>query len=78
MVRVDITDKIKKITDCKKNFSCLSDQTRQVCKISYCIEDMYYFIEQSTHNDCGYKMNYGYANMCRCPVRKELYKKYSI
>lgn len=76
-MEVEISQETKNLTDCKKGFSCLNQETRDICKIGYCVEEMYYFIEDRDI-DCNFRFNYGYATMCRCPTRKELYSKYGI
>ena len=76
-MEIEIGQETKNLTDCRKGFSCLSEKTRKLCKINYCVEDTFYFIENNETN-CNYKFNYGYATMCRCPIRKELYTKYGI
>ena len=67
---------IKKTAKCQKNFSCLSGETT-LCKVEESMGEVI-FIKCMNNNPCEYRVNFGYSQICNCPVRKELYKRYKI
>jgi hypothetical protein len=76
---IEIDKDIKKsTTKCEKGLKCLVDNTYELCKVTESVRDKVLFVECLEENICSYKMGYGYANICNCPVRKEIYKKYKI
>jgi len=71
-----------KTTKCRKNVSCLSGET-PICSVDLCIENKIHFIkcvinESFSCKSCGYRVSFGYSNVCNCPVRKELYNRHKI
>lgn len=77
-MEIEITQGLRQNTQCLRNFACLSEKTRNVCKIKYCVDNKNFFIENEENNGCNYKFPYGYTFMCRCPVRKDIYLRYKI
>lgn len=76
---VKISDEIlKKTTRCTKDFSCLSGETGELCKVESCIENKIHFIKCIKYEPCQYRMTFGYSFVCTCPTRKELYNLYRI
>lgn len=75
---IRITDDLRKEVICRKNYSCLSDDTRDCCRVKYCFEDTYYFIAPTNGSDCNYLVRHGKTAICICSVRKHLYAKYKI
>ncbi|HEY9205303.1 MAG TPA: hypothetical protein VIO58_05230 [Candidatus Methanoperedens sp.] len=71
-------DIIKKTTRCKKGFSCLSGERKDICRVELCIDDKIHFLKCSYDNFCGYQVPFGYSSVCTCPVRKELFNRYKI
>jgi DNA-binding response OmpR family regulator len=75
---IKIGDNLRNATDCRRDFRCLLDKTRNMCKIGYNIEDTSLFIDSPKGNSCNYKTNYGSTLLCTCPVRKYIYLNYKI
>jgi hypothetical protein len=69
---------IKKTTRCKKNFSCLSDKRKELCRVIRNVEDKVHFVECLDIKSCSYRLPFGDAFFCTCPVRKVIYTKYKI
>jgi hypothetical protein len=69
---------IKKTIQCEKNYSCLSEDREELCKVTHIVEDEVYFIECRDIESCSNRLPFGYVFMCTCPVRKAIYKKYKI
>ena len=68
---------IEQTTQCTKNISCLSDKTRDVCKVLHADGVNVLFIEKNAKS-CPYKIPFGSSYICSCPIRHELYTKYNI
>jgi len=71
---------IARTTQCPKNFACLSQPVQTVCKVEYCVNGLVDFVECKTATlPCEYKIPYGYTgNICLCPTRQEIYKRYNL
>jgi hypothetical protein len=69
---------INKTTKCEKNFSCLSKKRKDLCKVTYTVEDKVYFVECQNTEPCSYVVPFGHSFFCSCPVRKEVYVRYNI
>ncbi|MBU4076988.1 MAG: hypothetical protein KKI06_09830 [Euryarchaeota archaeon] len=74
-----VHDDIIKNTDrCKKDHSCLSGLTTDLCKVEMCVGDKIHFIKCLNEHICNYRIPFGYSFVCTCPVRKELYNRYKV
>ncbi|MBU3968326.1 MAG: hypothetical protein KKG76_13320 [Euryarchaeota archaeon] len=71
-------DIIKTANRCKKNFSCLSSDETDLCKVEMNVGEKIHFIKCKNKNTCNYRIPFGYSFVCTCPVRKELYNKYKV
>ena len=71
-----ITTDILNITDkCRANFSCLNGSTECLCTVKEYINHAVLFIEPAD-SMCQYYLAFGYSQICLCPTRMELFKKY--
>lgn len=70
-------DSIDKTTKCDRNFECLQDGDGPSCEISDCISCSVYFVKKISNRYCRYGENFGFDKYCTCPVRQEIYNKYS-
>lgn len=59
---------------CQFNYSCLNCKSGKPCKVTDCVNNKVIFV--NAEEDCNYNLSYGLANICLCPVRKELFLKY--
>jgi hypothetical protein len=75
-------DILKKTTQCKKGFSCLSSKTRTICDVRSKLEsyegEMILFCEPRNGEPCDYKRPFGDFCVCECPTRKEIYTRYQV
>jgi len=52
---------------CPNNHDCLKNKT--ICKVTDAINKEVFFIENNQdHNYCPYKMDFGFSQVCTCPV----------
>lgn len=78
-MNIRISDEIKSsATSCTKDFSCLSPEKKDLCKVKKCVDEKVHFIECNEHEYCTYKISFGTEFFCSCPVRKEIYNKHRI
>jgi hypothetical protein len=69
----------KRATECPKNHSCLSNQEGGRCRVDYSMEGVpFLMLKKSSDEHCPYSFDFGNSYFCTCPVRRELYKRYSI
>lgn len=79
----DLTDSkisqeiIDRTTRCDRDYSCLSESTRDLCEVTHANGENVLFIERNPR-PCPYKIPFGSSYICTCPTRHELYKKYHI
>jgi len=69
---------LKKTTECKKNFSCLSDKKRDWCEAESSPGYDTLFVKVKRGNSCKYLIPYVDSFLCICPTRNEIYKRYGI
>ena len=69
---------IKETTKCKKDFSCLSEKRKKLCKVTHTAENEVHFVECLDTEFCSYRMPFGNSFICKCPVRKAIYNQYKI
>ena len=63
---------------CKKDFSCLNGQRKDLCEVESCINGEVLFIKCMNDEFCPYYGSFGNSIICYCPTRKELYNKYGV
>lgn len=72
-------DIIKKTTSCEGDFACIvtGECPKNKCKPTGSING-YLWVETKAIIPCGYHMTFGKGDICKCPTRNEIYKKYRI
>ena len=66
-------------TKCGRDFQCLNHDGKPLCKIENVVAKDLLFIKCSPDlRRCDYKISFGEGNICFCPTRAKLYKKYRI
>lgn len=76
---MEIKESIKnKANKCSKDFNCLRNEGHVICEIETCINNKVHFIKCKSDLSCNYKTYFGDSYVCTCPVRIEIYTKYSI
>ena len=74
MLEIDENTKLR-AKCCDKNFSCT--ESNPCCKVQSCVANSIIFLEK-LERCCNYYQEFGYSNVCKCPVRSEIYKKYKL
>ena len=73
---VEINDSTKVCAEhCDKKYQCL--EKAPCCKVGSCVGNSVLFVEK-LERLCNYFQEFGYGHVCKCPVRKELYKKFKM
>jgi hypothetical protein len=77
-----ISDEIlKQTTNCPRNFQCLTNENWETCIIESYVQRNMLLIKEKAHEDCPYIRSFGYSyiiNICSCPTRYEIYRRYNI
>lgn len=71
-------DLIEATTKCPRDFLCLEQMGKPNCKVESFVMKNVLYIKCPSDVDCNYILSQGACNICLCPTRKELYKKYGI
>ena len=66
-----------KTTKCRRNFSCLSSETRHMCEVDYSDAGVL-FVKPKSREYCPYGMFFGDRFICNCPTRKEIHFRHKI
>jgi hypothetical protein len=76
---LQISDKVLKQTiNCAHNFRCLHAETANICPVDINIKGDPLFIRPLKKDPCPYLIVFGYSyHICKCPTRKELFKRYN-
>ena len=66
-------------TDCTNDFICLKgeDSCCAQSKVEHSVSSSILFIN-CENDSCTYQTSFGFAKVCNCPTRKEIYRKYRI
>ena len=76
-IRID--DRVlEQVTKCDKRLACLSDSSHVLCEVRYFVGDRALFVECATDGFCAYQIPFGSGCLCRCPARKEIYRRYRV
>ena len=70
-------DVIAAAAQCHRDCACLSNP-ETLCKVIECVGNHAHFIDCAEHKSCHYQMCFGDDMLCACPVRKEIYNRYSL
>lgn len=74
-----IDEKITKKTRCENNYICLENGIcpKNKCKPTGSING-FLWVKTKAKTSCEYHMSFTDKDICRCPTRNELYKRYKI
>ena len=64
---------IQKVTECHKNFACLTDSNKETCPVEQYLGKGLLFIIPTDEGYCSYKTSFGYSYICKCPARLEIF-----
>lgn len=74
-----VSDDAVSRTQCRENFPCLQKPDCCRCVVEACISSRYLFVKPQGTTVCPYLVEFGFtSHVCGCPVRNELYRKYSV
>ncbi len=68
---------LDKTTGCNKDFDCIKNNNIY-CTVTRNVNNEVIFVECSEKKFCNYKMDFGGLNICNCPTRKEIFRKYGL
>ncbi|OFX30678.1 MAG: hypothetical protein A2X08_07525 [Bacteroidetes bacterium GWA2_32_17] len=68
----------KKTNKCSKEHNCLLEKDFVYCKVERCINSEILFLDSKEQLSCNYQLAFGNCQICRCPVRIEIFNKYNI
>ena len=71
-------ESLKATTQCETKFSCLTGDRKNMCAVEDCVNKEVYFIKYPNNGRCAYKCTFGENHFCTCPIRKELFNKFSV
>jgi len=74
----EISEKTKSATKCEKNFSCLSDETRNCCEVKSSAGYGTLFLKLDHPLKCKYCMPHINSFLCVCPTRSQIYCNYKV
>ena len=78
-MKFNIPSHIIKKTQCEKDFMCLKEGAEsQICKINQCLGNQYCLLKESKIENCINRFSFGFSEICKCPVRVEIFEKYGI
>jgi len=78
-MKFEIASDIIKNTNCDKNFMCLKDGAKEnICVINKCLDNKYCLLKEAKFGFCINRFSFGYSDICKCPVRIEIFNKYGI
>ncbi len=74
-----ISSDIKAATkECRKNFSCLTENGKEMGKVVFCVDCRVLGILCNSDEPCFYRYSVDERTYCICPMRKEIYAKYKL
>jgi len=76
-MRFEVPQEIRECTsECRREFSCLAGRRRDRCKVKFCVDDRLFFVKLTGSRDCPYVRGFGGEQLCTCPTRKEIHRRY--
>ncbi len=67
--------------DCPHNFSCLTTGKcgdKELCRIQNNVADDISLLQTICRADCPYRKSLGSMQVCRCPTRNAIFRKYQV
>ena len=71
-------DIIQKALKCTKNLRCCKGHSDNLCRAIFYFSNDILFVKCMDGKDCAYFEPHEKTELCTCPVRIEIYKRYSI
>ncbi len=66
---------IEEAVKCDRKFECLKEGCCPSCNIQEGTHPKVMFLTKN-ERFCNYNLRFGGSDVCRCPVRKEIHRKY--
>jgi hypothetical protein len=74
-----INEKTKEqTTKCPHSFKCLEDEKSDMCSVEWCLKGNGCFLKKVKPQSCPYRIRFGNSHLCNCPVRREIYRRYTV
>lgn len=67
---------IDETTKCNFDKQCLQSADFPLCKANRISVNDVIFVSKTAIDVCNYVFGFGFSQICVCPIRKEIYKKY--
>jgi hypothetical protein len=71
-------DIVQKAIKCTKKFRCLSVSSDNLCRAICHLSKDLLFVKCMDGKDCAYLESHEKTEMCNCPVRIEIYRRYNL
>lgn len=69
---------IAQATRCNFDKQCLENDDYPLCKFKKQTDNGTIFVYKIDEHECPYVIGFGFSQVCGCPVRKEIYRKYKL
>ena len=77
MTDITVVNSVKeKTTKCERDFKCLTGDTSCLCEVDSSKIVAFIRVKPKAGLSCPYHFPFNKVHFCRCPTRKEIYKKY--
>ncbi|MBI5099330.1 MAG: hypothetical protein HZB30_08845 [Nitrospirae bacterium] len=77
-IKIEVPEEVlQKTTKCNKNFKCLLEDAN-LCRIICCLGQDINFVKCLGDKACPYLEPHKKTELCTCPVRNEIYRRYQI
>ncbi len=79
-MKTDINKEIISSANCSNNFKCLNTGNfdTDICSVSECLYNQLCVLNKVTVGECSDRFYFGSSEICKCPVRIEIFNKYGI
>lgn len=71
-------DVIAKAAECQKQHGCVEGGKYDPCSCQYISLGKFGCLKEICEAQCAYCLTLGEENICGCPVRIEIFKKYAV
>lgn len=68
---------ISKATKCRNRKSCLNSELNKCCKVESIVENNFCQVDYNKKGYCNYRTSLNFSDTCCCPLRIEIYRRFS-
>ena len=75
----EISEEIKnKTNECSYNLECLDNENWDTCSVDSSLKGILIIKTKCNRKNCSYSILLGHSYyFCKCPIRREIYQRYS-